>query len=240
MKQSFFHNLPLRQAAEHVFFSADGYSVEVCRSRQSLEAAFHLRYRAYLNVGAIPENNEKLLYDEYDFLPNARTHLVRYEGAPVATVRACIFSDEYDWQNTEAVTYFRKAVEETLGAGRRLLESNRYAVDPDFQGRRSLFAQMLLFRSHGLNCSLHDCDYIITSVRAHHVPFYRRFLEMEKITEQAVYVPWADAEVTLLACQPADCRKAALRRGMPDYKPEDIPAYAEAAGSNGASSRSAA
>ena len=239
-RSSLFRNLPANEADDHVFFSIDGYTVEVCRSRRSLEAAFRLRYRAYLNVGAIPENEEGMLYDEYDFLPNARTHLVRFEGKPVATVRACIFSDVYDRQVTEAVTYFPDTVEEKLGPEPCLLESNRYAVDPDFQGRRSLFAQMLLFRTHGLNAVVHDCDYIITSVRANHVPFYRRFLEMEPIADQAIYIPWADAEVFLLASSPAECREAALKRGMPDYTQDDALAYAAAAGFALSSSRNAA
>ena len=119
-----------------------------------------------------------MLYDDFDFMPNTFVHLVWYEGKPVATVRSCIYSDEYAWERTEGVNYFPKEVEEKLGKNARLLESNRYAVDPEFQGRKSLFAQMLMFRIHALCSAVHGCSHIITSVRRKHVPFYQRFFRI--------------------------------------------------------------
>ena len=82
-------NIPLADTplASQTFCSQRGFTVEVCRDQASLNTAFDLRYRAYIAAGAIDVNEENLLYDDYDFLPNAYTHLVWFEGRPVATVR---------------------------------------------------------------------------------------------------------------------------------------------------------
>ena len=216
--------------AHQIICTIKGFTVEVCRDRKSLNTAFRLRYRAYLGVDAIPENEEELLYDDFDFMPNAFVHLVWYQGKAVATVRGCIFSDYYGWTPTEGVNYFPKDTQEKLGSQTRLLESNRYAVDPEFQGRQSLFAQLLMFRAHALNSLAHGCSHIITAVRSRHIPFYQRFLGMEQLSSNKKYIPWADAEVALLSTRVNQCLEAALRRGMPDFAPEEVDHYAECAG----------
>lgn len=207
-----------------------GFTLEVCRNEASLNRAFALRYRAYLEVGSIEENEQKLLYDEYDFLPNARVFLVWYEGKAVATVRSCVYSDAYRWLPTEALTYFPTDITSELGAKTRYLESNRFAVDPDFQGRQSLYARFLLFRAHGLNAGVHDCGYIMTSVRSNHVAFYQRFLGLNPISSGEARVEWAHADVALLANETEECFQAILKKGMPAYDQTDIANYAVTAG----------
>ncbi|MCB0628120.1 MAG: GNAT family N-acyltransferase [Saprospiraceae bacterium] len=215
--------------AEQIIDTFNGFTIEICLRDSSMNTAFHLRYRSYLAVGSITENKEEMLYDEYDFSPNARIHLVWHEGKAVATIRSCVYSDHYNWVPTEGIRYFRDTVNQELGRTTRILESNRFAVDPDFQGRQSLFAQFLLFRAHGLNAGAHGCSHIITSVRSHHRAFYLRFLGMEPVSEQAVYIPWVDAEVYLLANETESCLSAILKRGMPDYDQDDISRYARKA-----------
>ena len=215
---------------EQIFCKFKGFTVEVCRRPESLATAFRLRYRAYRNIDAIPENEEALLYDDHDFLPHVRIHLVWYEGKAVATVRSCIWSDQYDWVPTEAFNYFSADIEQKLGTKTHLLESNRYAVDPDFQGRQSLFAQILMFRIHALNAAIHKCEYIITSVRQNHVSFYRRFLGMNVISTAPCLISWVEIEGALLAGTYEDCLQTALKRGLPPVQPEDIELYAICAG----------
>lgn len=211
---------------DQIFCTHNDFTVEVCQRPESLATAFRLRYRAYLGVKAIDENPEEMLYDDFDFLPNARIHLVWYQGKPVATVRACIWSDQYDWTPTEGLNYFSRDIDANIGLRTRLLESNRYAVDPDFQGRQSLFAQILMFRIHALSTTVHQCTHLITAVRENHIPFYRRFLGMEVISEQSYFVGWADAHVSLLAVERSQALTIALKRGLPEVNPEDIVNYA--------------
>lgn len=216
--------------ANQIFCTLNGFTVELCSDQKSLNTAFNLRYRAYLEAGAVEENEEELLYDDYDFLPNAFTHLVWYQGKPVTTVRACIYSDEYNWQKTEGICYFEEDVKNKLGEKVRLLESNRYVVDPDFQGRQSLFAQLLMFRTHALNSIAHQCRHIITSVRSNHIAFYRRYLGMEPISSKTNYIEWVDADVELVSNRVDLSLACALRRSMPSFTEEEVARYATCAG----------
>lgn len=225
-------NTPLagQPLANQVFCTLNGFTLELCRDQKSLNTAFNLRYRSYLDAGAVAENAEQLLYDDYDFLPNAFTHLVWYQGKPVATVRGCIYSDEYNWQVTEGICYFKADIENRLGEKVRLLESNRYVIDPEFQGRQSLYAQLLMFRTHALNAIAHQCQHIITSVRTNHIAFYRRYLGMEPISSQTNYIAWVDADVELLSNSVDKSLACALRRSMPNFSEGEIARYAQCAG----------
>ena len=226
MKNSTTIQLAETPISDQIISSFNDFTLEVCLDEKSMNRAFHLRYRAYLEVNSIEENEEELLYDEYDFIPNSRVFLVWYQGKAIATVRSCIYSEAYNWTPTEAVNYFGEDINRKLGSETRILESNRFAVDPDFQGRQSLFARFLLFRAHGLNAAVHQCDYIMTSVRANHVAFYQRFLGLEPISTQSSFVEWANAEVSLLANPTDECLSSILKRGMPAYDQEDIMNYA--------------
>lgn len=208
-----------------VIFSINDFTAEVCTSLESLETAFKLRYKAYREANAIEKNDERMLYDRYDFMSHTFTHLIWYNEKPIATVRSCIYSDQYDWEPTEGITYFPEDINTKLGSKTRLLESNRYAVAPEFNGRKSLFAQMLMFRIHALCSAAHRCSDIITAVRAKHIPFYRRFLGFEKISETQKKVEWVDAEVVLLAVKRKKSYEIALQRGVPPITPQDIVNY---------------
>lgn len=227
-----FNNVLLTTAPSEnqIIFTVEDYTVEVCRTKASMNTAFRLRYRAYLGVEAITENTEELLFDDYDYDPNTFIHLVWYQGKPVATVRGCIYAQHYDWVKTEGIKYFPTDVANQLGEQTHILESNRYAVDPEFQGRKSLFAQMLMFRAHALNARAHNCTQIITAVRSKHTLFYRRFLGMEKVSTKSKFIPWANAYVELLSTTTENCLHIAIKRGMPDIDPAGVCHYAKCAG----------
>ncbi len=212
---------------EQIIGEHNGFTTELCLSPASLQTAFRLRYRAYLAAGAVIENEDNIISDQFDWQPNSFVHLIWYKGQSIATIRSCVYSDEYDWTQVEAIKDFPKAIESHIGSGCRLIESNRFAVEPSFQGRQSLFAQMLLFRVHAINSAVHNCDHIITSVRLKHIPFYQRFLGMEQISESTKYISWLGDSVALMACRRADSLSVALKKGLPAVSQEHIDCYAK-------------
>ncbi len=214
---------------DQVIYSQNDFILEVCMNQPSKRLAYQIRYRSYLEAGMIAENDDSLLYDKYDALASSRIFLVWYQGTPVATVRSSIYSDHYQWTPTEGVNYFSNDMMESLGAETPVLESSRFAVDPDFQGRQSLFARFLLFRAHGLNASLHKCAYITTAVRSKHLAFYKRFLNLNPISDNTCQIAWVDDEVYLLANRTDECLEAILKRGMPNYDAQDVFHYATCA-----------
>ena len=121
-----------------------------------------LRYRAYFEAEAIPAHPEELCIDPYDEQSNARTFLIWYEGQAVASVRSLTWSEDYHWVPTPSVKYFEAEVAQYLGLQVPILESNRYVTHPAFTGRKSLTAQMLLFRIQTLGAlggSMRLCHY---------------------------------------------------------------------------------
>jgi len=98
-------------------------------------------------------------------------------------VRSAVWSARYQWEHIESTKLFKSAIEQHIGLEHNILESNRYVVDPDIQGRISLTAQLLLFRLQDLSAQVDQCPYIVTAVRSKHVSFYRRMLGFEPISD---------------------------------------------------------
>lgn len=222
-------NLANQPLTQQILCQINDFTLEVCIDEKSLNTAFHLRYKAYFHAGFTPEKKDQQISDQYDQAANSRTFLVWYQGKPVATVRSCVYSSVYHWEQTEVKSYFSADVNREMGEKSCFLESGRFAVDPQFQGRQSLFAQFLLFRAHGMNAAAHGCSHILTAVRSNHKAFYQRFLGLESIADNSIYVDWFKADVHLLANETHACLAAILKRGMPDYTTEDVKQYIVAA-----------
>ena len=210
---------------EHQFlFSADGYLAEMCISEESLRTAYHLRYQAYRHAEAIPENEEKLCIDQYDSQENSRTFLIWYDNQPVASVRSLTWSSHYQWQLTPSVKYFQEDVHQHLGKQIPLLESNRYVVAPDFKGRKSFTAQMLMYRIQTLGSIVDQCAYVITAVRPKHVKFYERFMNFQSISDP-LEVKEVHFPIQLLATPVISREKLAENSTIAVYAQQDLDNY---------------
>ncbi|MBR9920669.1 MAG: GNAT family N-acetyltransferase [Bacteroidetes bacterium] len=191
-----FYSDPL--VKEGFLFEESGFTAQLCNSDESLKTAYRLRYKAYRSVNGIPENPAEMAKDKYDLQPNARTHLIWYEDQPVASVRSMIRSGAYSGQSTTCVDAYRSEIDKEFGPATPLLESNRYVVDPEFKGRKSLTAQYLLFRIQTISCLYDRCQFVITAVRSNHVSFYKRLMGFYPISKPRI-VPGFQFETVLLA-----------------------------------------
>jgi hypothetical protein len=210
---------------EHqVLFREGDYTAEMCLAPTSLETAYRLRYDAYVAAAAIPENADRRFVDRYDGQDNARTYLLWHTGRPVASVRSLTWSSAYDWAPTPSVEYFRAEVAEHLGLRTPLLESNKYVVAPDFQGRQSLTAQLLLFRIQLLGLLADGCTYVITAVRPRHVRFYERFMDFFAISE-AIEVPDVQFPIQLLATTVEGREKLQQKSPVTVFREADLDRY---------------
>ena len=210
-------------------FEQSGFTAQLCNTKESLEIAYELRYRAYRSVDGIPENESGLAIDDYDGQSNCRTHLLYFEGKPVASVRSLIWSDRYQWQRTPCLDAFEDNISEHLGLQQRILESNRFVVDPDFKGRKSLTAQYLLFRVQTISCLYDNCQYVITAVRPKHASFYKRLMDFDPISEPGPIGAFPDGyqfECTLLATPYSSRHVLAENASMAALQLEDFERYA--------------
>ncbi len=214
----------LKPLTHQFLFEESGYTAEMCIEQESLEIAYHLRYRAYLNVDAIGPNAEQLFTDKFDQQKNARTYLIWFEGQPVASVRSLTWSAAYQWAPAPSVQFFSAEIEQQLGLTASLLESNRFVVDPSFTGRQSLTAQMLLFRVQTLASLADHCDHVITAVRPRHVRFYERFMNFRVISE-AIEVSEVKFPIQLLTTPVSSKEKLAQSNGIAAYQEVDLEKY---------------
>ena len=208
-------------------FEESGFTAQLCNTEESLHQAYQLRYKAYRSVDGIAENPQGIAKDGYDEQPNARTHLIWYEDQPVASVRSLIWSDKYNWQGTTCVDAYYSAVQSEFNPRVPLLESNRYVVDPEFNGRKSLTAQYLLFRIQTMSCLFDRCQYVITAVRTKHLPFYKRLMGFYPISEP-VQVPGFQFETILLATPYESRAILAKNASIAAFQLEDYERYVQA------------
>jgi len=174
----------------------DNYLLAFCETDQQMSDAIKLRYLAYSNAGAIPENPTAEFKDKYDLMANARTSIV-YEGnAPVASVRACIYSKEHQFMQIPCFEVYKQEIEKEIGLDKIIVESNRFVIHPGKVDSKYLFK--VPFRFIILTVLKFSSDYIVTAVRPKHVPLYRRFLGLEPISEPEKY-PGINVEMILMA-----------------------------------------
>jgi len=101
----------------------------------------------------------------------------------VASVRSATWSSAYNWMPPESIRTFWNDVHRKIGLENNILESSRYVVSPELTGRKSLYAQLLMFRVLDICSQVDQCKHIVTSVRQRHVPFYQRMLAFQQISE---------------------------------------------------------
>ena len=209
-------------------FEHNGYTAQLCCSTESKEIAYHLRYRAYRNAGAIAPSSDRMTFDKFDEQPNSRTHLIWYQGKPVASVRSCIWSDRYPNHPTESTTVFRKEIVRCVGLKSNILESAHFVTAPEITGRDSFYAQLLLFRLQDLSSRFDDCPMIITAVQERHIPFYKRVLGFRTISMPRS-IDWIDTDLVLLRTRQEEGRQLAVLRGMPECTDDDVQRYYQCA-----------
>ena len=211
---------------EGKLFEVDGFTAQLCLTEESKKIAFALRYEAYRNADVIPENEEKLFSDDYDLLPNTRTHLIWHEGEAIASVRSAIWSANYDWSEVESIRYFPKEIDRFIGLEKNVLESSRFVVSPKVKGRASLNAQLLLFRVQDLSSQFDQCDYILTAVREKHAKFYKRMLAFEQIAGPLSH-EFIDLNIVLLMTTQLESRNVVVSKGMPACTAAEVENYTQ-------------
>ena len=172
------------------------YLLNPCETKQELSNAFKLRYLAYKNVNAIDENQDEKFTDKYDLLENSKTCAIYEDEELVASIRACVYSPEHNFMHLPAFEVYKDDIEREIGLDKVFIESNRFVIDPKKIDSKDLFK--IPFRFIMLNALKFNSDYVLSAVRAKHVPLYKRFLGMEPISAAKKY-PGINVEMLMLA-----------------------------------------
>jgi hypothetical protein len=181
-------------------------TVQIASTPELMDVVYRLRHDSYVAQGFLEPKASRLFADEWDTLPHFFSVLCFIDGEPAASVRIshCRPAGRRgERTETTAMEIFDTEIAslaESFRAGPNpavVMELSRLTRHPDFAESNSdpLFA---VFRTCFYSLLKYEADMLISAVRAHHMPFYRR-MGFQKITEPRPY-PKLKFETALMTC----------------------------------------
>jgi hypothetical protein len=181
-------------------------TVQIASTPALMETVYRLRHDSYVAQGFLEPRVSGLFSDTWDELPHCFSMLSFVDGEPAASVRISHCqpaAPRGERTETTAMELFKPEIEnlaESFRAASRpatVMEMSRLTRHPDFSESNSdpMFG---IFRANFYCLLKTEADMLISAVRAHHMPFYKR-LGFQKITEPRPY-PKLKFETALMAC----------------------------------------
>lgn len=168
--------------------------------------AYTLRHNVYVSAGFIEARQCGILHDHFDDLPSSKTIVLYKNGAAAASARVCLLDPTGKTPGATTIPaskVFGDEIAELLrGMGQgnrpaRAVEVTKLARHPDFLKENNLVFGM--FRMAGYLILHFDADAVLTSVRANHIPFYRR-LGFQEVAKPRAYPGLDNIQGGLIAC----------------------------------------
>ncbi len=145
---------------------------------------YRLRYRAYLNEGAIGPNAEEMTTDRFDDMPNSWIFGIYYDGVLSSSIRISVASQEYP--DTPSMGVFGDLLYPEVAKGKVLVDPTRFVAEP-FPDRRLPDLPYMTARLAYVACNYFNADLGLATVRAEHQAFYRRVFMHESMSVARTY-----------------------------------------------------
>jgi len=149
----------------------DRVDYRLAETEQDRDAIYRLRYRAYLNEGAIEPNDSHKVTDKFDDLPNSWIFGVYYEGELTSSIRISVASAGH--RQTPSMDVFPELLQPMLDQGQVVVDPTRFVAEPE-RANRFVELPYLTLRLAYVACEYFRADVGLASVRAEHQAFYRR------------------------------------------------------------------
>ncbi len=142
------------------------------------ETIYRLRYRAYLQEGAIEPRPDQRVTDRFDELPNTWIFGVYYDGVLASSIRVSVATPENPI--SPSVDAFSDVLQPELAKGKIIVDPTRFVADPN---RAKTYRELpyLTVRLGYIGCEHFGADLGLASVRADHAAFYRRVFLQEQL-----------------------------------------------------------
>jgi hypothetical protein len=177
----------------------------IARTDSEREAAFRLRYDAYVRNGLMESRSDRRLFDpHYDNAANAWITMTFVDGELAATTRLNLGTGGDS--DLPSMAVYSDVVAPRLRAGLAILETTRLAASIEFSGSNPELAYLAM-RPGYMAATHFDVDLAVASPRLEHMAFYRRVLR---------FVPWCEPRpypglTAKFGCMGADFREARER-----------------------------
>ncbi len=146
------------------------------------ELVYRLRYRAYRAADGIAPRASEQVRDEMDEHPFARSYLLRDGDRVVGTIRSNVYRHGQPGHRLFLADYWPSEAMPWLADAEAVVESSRFAVDPDLPEHQLTYL-LRLFSVHNANAAAHGARYVVSAVQRRHIPFYRLRLKFEVVSE---------------------------------------------------------
>lgn len=158
--------------------------IQIVDNARLRDEVFRLRYRAYHNEGEIAESRSGIFADEYDDAPNQISWALSLDGTVVGTLRSMFYHSSMKRMLPEHKV-FGDIIPKVIPQETRVISGNRFAIEPSMKamGKRLTF----LLLKHHMTVALVKGDWGLAAVKKHHMPFYRRVMQLEAVSEPRYY-----------------------------------------------------
>lgn len=183
-------------------------SYRLAESVDDREAIYRLRYRAYLQEGAIEPNQSRLTYDPMDDAPNTWIFGVYFDGVLASSIRVSVASRKYP--QSPSVNVFPDVLEQEIARGKVIVDPTRFVADPV---RQKGFPELPYFtvRLGYVACGYFHADMGLATVREEHQAFYRRVFLQKTLAPPRIF-PGLIKPVCLMAAHYPSVRDRIYQR----------------------------
>jgi len=172
------------------------------------EQIYRLRYRAYLQEGAIEARADQRITDRFDDLPNTWIFGVYYDGVLASSIRVSVATPENPV--SPSVDAFADVLQPEIMKGKTIVDPTRFVADP-VRAKRYRELPYLTVRLGYVACEHFGANLGLASVRADHAAFYRRVF-LQEMMAPARLPPGMIKPVCLMAADYRAVRERIFQR----------------------------
>ena len=186
----------------------DRVDYRLAETEADKEAIYRLRYRAYLNEGAIEPNSDRMVTDRFDEMKNSWVFGVYIDGGLASSIRISVATPAFP--TSPSVDVFSDILGPELERGMTIVDPTRFVADP---ARASGFPELpyVTVRLGYVACGYFNADIGLATVRAEHRAFYRRVFLQESWCEPRIF-PGLLKPVGLMAARYRTTREGVFQR----------------------------
>jgi hypothetical protein len=162
----------------------DQVDYRLAETEAEKDEIYRLRYRAYLNEGAIEPNRDRKISDRFDDMVNSWIFGVYFDGVLASSIRITVASPEHP--ESPSLDVFPDLLKPDLAQGKVIVDPTRFVADPNREKRFPELPYMTLRLAY-VACGYFNADIGLATVRAEHQAFYRRVFMHKPMTPPRDY-----------------------------------------------------
>lgn len=148
------------------------------------DPVYRLRYEAYRREAFVPANDQEIIRDEFDDLPNVNCFGIYIDERLVSSVRVHELTPDYRESPSHSV--FGDILDPILDTGVTVLDPGRFTID--YEASLTIPAlPFLTLRLPVMAIWHYRAKYCLSSVRPEHGAFYRRVFKSLRIGDERYY-----------------------------------------------------